>query len=62
MHECGYPYSAEHRKLHQSFVDKSQYFYTGIKNFPLLLSNEIACFLRDWITAHTRVVRCASGG
>ena len=55
MREVGYPDLERHKEQHRGFVEKQNYFRECIKSHPLVVSNEISFFLRDWLTRHIKM-------
>ena len=52
MQDCNYPNLQSHKLIHLEFVEKLNYFRQCIKEYPLVISQEIVFFLRDWLIKH----------
>jgi len=52
MQAHAFPDLEEHKKAHDFFIKKLEYFQDSLKEYPLVVGNEIAFFLRDWLVSH----------
>lgn len=52
MEQYGYPKLAEHRKIHQDFINRVQDYRDRFASGRLLISIEVTNFIRDWLVNH----------
>jgi len=61
MEQLGFPGLADHRKIHEGFLEKADLFLDDLESAPVATVSEIARFLSDWLINHIMVTDAQYG-